>query len=333
MMFRIFFTSILLIGIAVTGFSQSIAYTLTPIPLNNLEAFDNPAKQWKIVGSLEGDFTTAKPKDTRGTGILYNDFKDKNSGEKEANLRTKLEHGDIVLSMDFLLPKGGKSGVLLQGRYEVQLADSWGVAFPTLADNAGIDAGHSEAGQTFAGQTPIVNASLAPNLWQHLEIEFQAPRFNEEGRKIQPARFVRVVLNGQTVHENAIVSSPTQASAFTDEQANGPLILQGNQGVVAFKNIEYTLMNDFKVAVSDLSYEYYGGEFNNDFAAVKPADKVRSGKAEQIDVRYADDPNNMYLIFKGQTPDQRRSSISVYVKKKRCCQAFNRWRKTHYTRR
>ncbi len=85
---------------------------------------------------------------------------------------------------------------------------------------------------------------------------------------------------------------------------------------MAFKNIEYALLNDFKVTVSDLSYDYYEGDFDNDFAAVKPADKVRSGKAEQIDIRYAADPNNMYIAFDGKLQIEEDAPYQFVLRKK-----------------
>ena len=64
-----------------------------------------------------------------------------------------------------------------------------------------------------------------------------APRFDEEGKKIENGRFVKVVHNGKVIHENVEVTGPTRAAAFENEAAKGPLMLQGDHGPVAFRNI------------------------------------------------------------------------------------------------
>ena len=81
-----------------------------------------------------------------------------------------------------------------------------------------------------------MNASRAPGLWQHLEISFRAPRF-EGKKKVANACFLRVVLNGVTVQENVEVTGPTRAALFTDERATGPLMIQGDHGPIAFRNV------------------------------------------------------------------------------------------------
>ena len=51
--------------------------------------------------------------------------------------------------------------------------------------------------------------------------------------------FVKVVHNGQTVHENVEVSGPTRSSLweYEPEKPTGPLMLQGDHGPVAYRNI------------------------------------------------------------------------------------------------
>ena len=96
----------------------------------------------------------------------------------------------------------------------------------------------SRSGQEgFEGTAPRVNACRAPGVWQHLRIEFAAPRFDTNGRKTAPARFVKVTLNDVVVQENVAVSGPTRSAAFTDEQPLGPLMIQGDHGPVAVRNI------------------------------------------------------------------------------------------------
>lgn len=304
--------------ISSSGQAQSQNYKLTPLPLSDLQSFATPGKNWKIVEGVKGSYTDAEPKTKKGTGVLYNDFNKDIQFKSEANLVTGFEHSDIFLSMDFLMPKGSNSGIYFQGRYEIQLFDSWRVKTPHSVDCGSIyerwDDSKPEGSKGFEGHPPRANASLAPNVWQHLEVEFQAPRFDANGKKISPARFVKVTLNGIIIHENVVLTGPTRASAFTDEKAKGPIVIQGDHGPVAFRNIEYALLNDFDVKISDLTYEYYEGRFNNFDEATK--DKLtRSGEADAIDFKLADNPNELVLSFSGKLTLAEASRYQFIVKK------------------
>ena len=89
----------------------------------------------------------------------------------------------------------------------------------------------------FEGKPPRVNAARKPGEWQSFDITFRAPRFDTAGRKTENARFVKVVHNGIVIHENEEVTGPTRASTFNDEKALGPLMLQGDHGPVAYRNL------------------------------------------------------------------------------------------------
>jgi len=45
------------------------------------------------------------------------------------------------------------------------------------------------------------------------------------------------VHNGIVIHENQEVTGKTRAGAFRDEKPTGPLMLQGDHGPVAYRNI------------------------------------------------------------------------------------------------
>jgi hypothetical protein len=88
---------------------------------------------------------------------------------------------------------------------------------------------------------PKVNASKKKGEWQSYLIEFKAPRF-KNGRRITPAKFVKVVLNGQLIQENVVMKKgPTSGAKAKGDVAEGPLMLQGGLGVVAYKNIKVTV--------------------------------------------------------------------------------------------
>ena len=210
-----------------------------PIPLTDLGAFRPTAANWRVAGGAAADRSRSLAMQAEpGTGVLVNSPTDAAKG----HLFTTMQHGDLDVSLDVMLPKGSNSGVYLMGRYEVQLFDSWGVASPTFADMGGIyqrwDDKRGAGREGFEGTPPRLNASRAPGLWQHLDIVFRAPRFDGK-RKIANARFTKVVLNGVVVQENVEVTGPTRAAPFQDEQPTGPLMIQGDHGPLAVRNIQY----------------------------------------------------------------------------------------------
>jgi hypothetical protein len=167
-----------------------------------------------------------------GEGVLVN-----GAAGRTVDILTGHEHGDVEAHIEFMVPKGSNSGIYFQGRYEIQVFDSWGVERPQHSDCGGIYERWRD-GKGFEGHAPRVNAAKPPGEWQTFEVVFRAPRFDASGRKVANARFVRVVHNGQVVHEDVEVTGPTRAARFeNDEQATGPLMLQGDHGPVAYRNL------------------------------------------------------------------------------------------------
>jgi hypothetical protein len=198
----------------------------------DLSAWSGDTGQWQIVADVKLDpadnsrFVTSP-----GTGVAVN-----GPTGRTRNLLSKYQHGDVEAHIEFGVPKGSNSGVYLQGRYEIQILDSWGVKSPKYGDCGGIYQ-RWEDGRGFEGHPPRVNASRPPGQWQTFDCIFQAPRFDASGKKIANAKFVKVVHNGVVVHENVEVTGPTRAAAFTDEKPTGPLMLQGDHGPVAYRNV------------------------------------------------------------------------------------------------
>jgi hypothetical protein len=252
----------LLTLLASTGAAQTPATqgALPPqtVSLTNLSAFRTPASNWKIAGAAAGDRASAALTSEAGTGVLV----DTPAPGATGHLLTTWEHGDIDLALDVMLPKGSNSGVYLMGRYEVQLFDSWGVRAPTFSDMGAIyqrwDEKRGAGREGYEGTAPRLNASRAPGLWQHLEITFRAPKF-EGKRKVANARFVKVTVNGVVVQENVEVTGPTRAAAFQDERASGPLMIQGDHGPIAVRNIQYKSYSG-RAGLADLKYRAWAGE-------------------------------------------------------------------------
>lgn len=195
--------------------------------------------QWMIVGKAIQD-----PNDPKriamsaGVGVLAN-----GPTGRTLNLLSHFEHADVEAHVEFMVPEGSNSGVYFQGRYEVQILDSWGKKEVTHGDCGGIyERWNNETSQGFEGRAPRVNASRRPGEWQTFDVVFRAPRFDADGNKLANARFVKVVHNGTVVHENVEVTGPTRAAAFSDEVPAGPLMLQGDHGPVAYRNIRMTAL-------------------------------------------------------------------------------------------
>lgn len=248
---------------------------MNQVNLSNLDSFQSVSDNWQVAGGVESDRQTEHDLQAReGTGILVNIPSEENND----HLFTSWEHGDLELELDFLMPNGSNSGVYLMGRYEVQLLDSWGVEEPQFSDVGGIyqrwDDSQPEGQKGYEGHPPLMNAARAPGLWQHYKILFSGPEFDEQGNKVQNARFEEVWLNGALVQENVEVTGPTRAAPFTDEQPTGPLMIQGDHGPVAVRNIEYKRYDKKSISITDLNYEYYPGELDQlpDFTSMEPGE-------------------------------------------------------------
>lgn len=160
------------------------------------------------------------------------------------NLLSKQEFGDCEVQLEFLIAKSSNSGVKLQQRYEIQLYDSHGKENLSAKECGGIYPHWKFQGKGKGlkyidkGVPPNANAAKPAGEWQTLSIIFKAPRFNNDGKKTENAKFVSVELNGQTIHENVEVDSPTgNASTPMPEVAEAPLFLQLDHGAVAFRNV------------------------------------------------------------------------------------------------
>lgn len=231
------------------------------LPLNDLSAFKTTGKTWKVGAVATADFTKANDLSlTDGSGVLAN-----LPGSGGADLYTNTEYGDVDIELEYMMAKGSNSGIYLQGRYEVQLTDNLGSKNPTPSDNGGIYQRWDEsrpAGQAgYEGHAPRQNASKAPGLWQQLRISFQAPRFDASGKKIENAKFIRVDLNGVTIHEDVEVTGPTRGAMENNEHPTGPLRFQGDHGTIAFRNIKVTSLDKPRPQFSNIKYSVFSGRF------------------------------------------------------------------------
>jgi len=203
---------------------------------SDLSAWRSSTGQWQVVGEVFTDPANEKMLSGKpGTGAILNGTKGRTS-----NLLSKAEFGDIKAHIEFMVSKDSNSGVYFMGRYEIQVFDSW----QKQSEYAGIECGgiyqrwdESRNPKGFEGHSPRVNASKQPGQWQTFDVIFRAPRFDKAGRKVSNARFEKVVHNGIIVHEDVELTGPTRAGTYNDEKPAGPLMLQGDHGPVAYRNI------------------------------------------------------------------------------------------------
>ena len=184
------------------------------------------AKAWTVVGDVKLD--AADPAKLAGNG--------QGSADKGVLLRGPIDHGsdiyteqtfgDCELHVEFTVPKGSNSGVYLMGQYEIQVFDSFGKK----------EIGPGDLGSIYSVAVAKENAAKAPGEWQTLDVVFKAPRF-EGDKKTGNAMFVLVKLNGKTIHENVDVPNSTGGALAGGEKPKGPLMFQGDHGIVAFRNI------------------------------------------------------------------------------------------------
>jgi len=279
--------------------------TITSLPLaqlelNDMSAFEEQKGNWQTVASATADLDEELIMQTEeGSGVLANQPTD----ELNSNLLTKMEHGDLELKFEVMMPKSSNSGVYFQGRYEMQMLDSWGKNEVGPGDMGGIyerwDDTKPKGQEGYEGTAPSVNASRAPGLWQTFHVLFKAPRFNAAGEKIADARFDFVRHNGYEIHRDVELSGPTRGAMFPEEAASGPILIQGDHGAVAFRNIQYKKFGVDTLQLDNISYAFYDGKYdyipNFDTLTV-----AKSGTVELLDLSaVSDQPDGYAVVFRG----------------------------------
>ena len=152
---------------------------------------------------------------------------------KGGNIRSKQEFGDHQLHVEFWLPRmsdaagqgRANSGVYVQGSYEIQVLDSYG-----------LKSGGGDCGAIYGVGPPMTNACRPAEQWQTYDIFFRAARFDANGAKTANAR-MSVLHNGVWIHVDVEVPGPTAAAMPRDEKAPGPVMLQDHGSPVRFRNV------------------------------------------------------------------------------------------------
>lgn len=150
-----------------------------------------------------------------------------------STIRTKKEFADVKLHLEFRTPfmpqaRGqgrGNSGVYLQGRYEVQVLDSFG-----------LEGRDNECGGIYGASAPAVNVCAPPMQWQTYDITFRAARFGSNKQKLEDARMT-VLHNGVKIHDNIPLTRIVQESPGSDLLQWGGIYLQDHGNPVQYRNI------------------------------------------------------------------------------------------------
>jgi hypothetical protein len=169
---------------------------------------------------LEGDFSAGwqmvTPGDRNGwslkEGILSNRVV-KDKGKRFGNLRTTGQYEDFRLTTELRTLEGSNSGIYLRGRYEIQIAETFGK--PLDSHNMGA---------LYSRIIPAVAAEKPVGEWQKLEITLVN-------------KHVTVVLNGQTLINNQPALGCTGGALESDESKPGPLMLQGDHTDIDYRNM------------------------------------------------------------------------------------------------
>lgn len=135
---------------------------------------------------------------------------------KANNLISKQTFKDFKIQAEYKIGTGSNSGIYLRGRYELQ-----------IVDDLGKDPEEHLHMAIYAWAKPLVNASKPSTEWQTMEAVIVGNR-------------VTVTLNGKRVHDNAQIQAITGGALDANEEAPGPIVLQGDHGKVWFRKVTVT---------------------------------------------------------------------------------------------
>jgi hypothetical protein len=138
------------------------------------------------------------------------------SPESGVNLISEEKFKDFKLHAEFRYPEGSNSGLYLRGRYEVQ-----------IADNKGLEASSIYFGGIYGLLSPNENVAMKAGGWQMYDITLIGRR-------------VTIVANGKTIISNQNIDGMTGGALDNNEAEPGPIMIQGDHGLVEFRKIDIT---------------------------------------------------------------------------------------------
>ena len=141
-------------------------------------------------------------------------------------------YSDAEIHIEFLLPympkdqgqARGNSGAYIQGRYEVQMLDSFG-----------LEGKNNECGGIYSVAAPSVNMCFPPLQWQTYDISYIAPKYAGDKKTVDGRMTVRH--NGVLIHDNVAIPTGTPGGPLGEAPGPGPLYLQDHGNPVRYQNI------------------------------------------------------------------------------------------------
>lgn len=155
------------------------------------------------------------------------------------DIQTKKTFGDFQLHIEWSVPEGiegsgqfrGNSGVFLQGRYELQILDSY--HNDTYVNG--------QAASIYKQTPPLVNAMRPPGEWNIFDIIYTAPTYKKDG-SYRTKPMVTVFQNGVLVQYNTVIRGTTPNAGLPEvaPPGDGPVRLQAHgdkSAPLRFRNI------------------------------------------------------------------------------------------------
>lgn len=171
--------------------------------------------------------------DGKGVNRFPKSRVDESCGALMEGITSEDTFGDCSLHVEFMLPympdaRGqgrGNSGLYLQGRYEVQMLDSFG-----------LEGKDNECGGLYKIAAPKVNMCLPPLTWQTYDVDFTTAKYDAEGKKTANAK-ITVKHNDVVIHENQELPGSTTSAPNKEADTPGPIYLQNHGNPVRYRNI------------------------------------------------------------------------------------------------
>ena len=138
------------------------------------------------------------------------------SARAGSNIVSDKKFDDFKLHIEFRYPAHSNSGVYLRGRYEIQ-----------VEDNKGLEPSSVLFGGIYGFITPNEMAAKSPGEWQSYDVTLIGRR-------------VSVVANGKKIICDQIIPGITGGALDSNEGEPGPIMLQGDHGLIEYRNIIIT---------------------------------------------------------------------------------------------
>lgn len=154
-------------------------------------------------------------------------------GLMSQGITSKQNFQSFSLHLEFLLSympaaRGqgrANSGCYMQGRYEVQILDSFGLSGE-----------HNECGGIYTINKPETNMCLPPLQWQTYDVEYTAAKFDATGKKSANAKLT-VLHNGVKIQNDVELPKTTTAAPLPEGAEPGPIYIQDHGNPIRFRNI------------------------------------------------------------------------------------------------